>query len=218
MGVFTIMIIALWIFPILAVVASRSVIKKRVLSISLYAAAVIILAINIDLSTRWGELDCMLIFTLYFTLLMLSLHLYSFKNIIVKVIAGLSLFLSIALGCILGSVGLLALASIVSDFEPHRTIYLYNDYAYKQYSLGSAPGDYRGIKISIVKRPLWLPGLEYEIFSKTYDREYFPDKYPPADPKTYPTLYSDDFEVKFNSSSNKIILMDTVKKDTIQLK
>ncbi len=217
MGIFVILLIVLWIFPILAVVASRSAFKKKVLSISLYTAVVIVLGIITGLSTRWDVLDCILIFTLYFSLLMLLLHFYSFKNIVVKVAAGLSVLVSITFGYILGSVGILALGAITQNFDPERTLNMADDYTYKQYSLGMAPESYRGTKISIVKRPLWLPGLEYEVFTKTYDREYS-TQFIPADPKKYPTLYSDDFEVKYNSSSKTIILMDSVLKDNISLR
>lgn len=218
MGIFSIILIALWVFPILAVIASRSILKKRVLSISLYLASVIIFGVISGLSTRWDELDCFLIFTLYFSLLTLLLHFYSFKNIVVKVLAGFLLAFSLIVGYVSGSVGLLGVGLILNDFKVERTVYLSGDLVYKQYSLGSAPGDYRGIKLSIVKRPVWLPGLEYNVFTKTYNREYLSPHYSPTNTAAYPTLYSDDFEVKYNISSKTIILMDTITRDTINLK
>lgn len=218
MALFISIILSLWLYPIFAVVISGKAIGKRLLFISLSSAAVIIAGIITGLSTRWDEFDCFLIFTLYFSLLMLLLYFYSFKNKVIKVIAGLLVFFSLIVGYILGSVGVLGLAAIVSGFKPARTIDLGDAYMYKQFSLGMAPESYRGTKISILKRPVWLPGLEYEIFTKTYDREYFSDKYIPNNTSAYPTLYSDDFEVEFQPSNNRVILMDSVRQDTITLK
>lgn len=125
---------------------------------------------------------------------------------------------TLVIGYISGSVGLLGVALILNDFNVDRTIYLTEDIVYKQYSLGSAPGDYRGIEVSIVKRPLWLPGMEYEIFDKKYDVIFNYKKSDDVFKDSNPNLFSYDFAVKFNALNNTIILMDSIKKDTIHLK
>jgi len=217
MGLFIITLLSIWLFPILAIIGSRTSINKKIISTSLGSAAVILICIITGVSTRSDELDCFLFFTLYFSLSTLLLYFYSFKHQLVKILSAFILICILAIGYISGSVGVLGVGLILNDYKVKRTIFLTNNIVYKQYNLGSAPGDYRGIKTSIVKRPFWLPGLEYRTFSKTYDRDYFKDRLTKGK-NPYPTLYSDDFDVKFNASNKTIILMDTVKADTIYLK
>lgn len=223
MGMFSIILIALWLYPLLALfVINRTKrylhLRKKVLLISSGSALLILLSMIIGISTRSLAIDCFLASTIYLSLLLLLLHIYSLKNQLVKVLSGFILIGILVIGYVSGSVGLLGVGLILNDFKVDRTIYLTNDLAFKQYDLGSAPGNYRGIKVSIVKRPIWLPGLEYEVFNKKYDRVFNYKKSDGPVNKSYVALFSYDFPIKFNSSNKTLILMDSIKKDTIHLK
>jgi len=223
MSMFSVILIALWLYPILAVIVIKGTkryphLRKKIAIISSGSALFITLSMIVGISTRSSVFDCLVASTIYLSLLLVLLSIYSSKHQLLKIISGFILIFVLVIGYISGSVGLLGVGLILNDFQIERTIYLTNDIVFKQYNLGSAPGYYRGIKVSVAKRPIWLPFLEYEAFNKKYDRVFNYKKSDGPVKSSYAALFSDDFDVKFNSSNKTLILMDSIKKDTIHLK
>jgi hypothetical protein len=223
LDIFYIIIISLLLHPILAKTVLLSFKNnpkeiKKVIFAFVGSSLLIILSMILGVSTTSSTIDFILFFSVYFSISLLLLRLYSFKNKAVKIFAGVLQFCVFGIGYLSCTIGILGVGLISNDFRVDREIIFTDGIVYRQYSLGSAPGDYHGIQVSIQKRIKWLPGFEKEIFSKKYDLGFYHDSLSTtADQNKTPKLYSYNFKVKYLPISKQIVLLDSVKKDTVSL-
>lgn len=142
---------------------------------------------------------------------------YALKNIIVEIISGLLMFIVFGAGYLLSTIGVLGLAFILNDLAIDREMRLNNEITYKQYHLGNALSNYDLIEVSIYKKTWWLSGIEKKIATKKYDVDVTNNIGIVS--LTRPnTLHSYNFKVKHIASKKEVILLETLKGDTIVLK
>jgi hypothetical protein len=223
MDIFWILLVSLWFYPILAKLSlylTKGSLKARkyFIAIPLSIATIVLLSFLTGISTTSEDLDFFLISIIYLSVSQLLFLAYTFKNVVIKIISGFAMACVFFLGYTLSTIGFLGLGMIAMPLQTTRAVRLSDKLVFKQHNLGNAISDYRGIEITLFKNYAWLPGIERQIFEKSYNEDIlFKGEKVPANTKK-PTLYSNNFNISYIAAKQLVILSDSVKKDTIRLK
>jgi hypothetical protein len=213
-----IILFSLWFYPVFAKVSmvltkGDQYRRNRIAYISSGISGLVILAICFNISTTSLVVNYLLLSIIYYTISFLLLLAYSSKDKATKIISGIAMFCVFGLGYLVSTIGMLGVMMASGDAEPIRTIKFSDNIIYRQYGSGGATVDVNTITISICKTI--IPGLQREIVKKTYTEGYYIKGSPTND--TSPTLYSTDFSVKYNAEKQQVVLLDSVKKEIINL-
>ena len=174
MSAVLIITIALWTYPILAWLSIRHtkdnlLWRKRILLTPLVLSGLVILCATLNVSMISENANFLLCTIIYFSAAQLLLLLFTFKSVILKILAGLLMFCVFGAGYITSTVGLLGLMFIIEGIQTDKIIKLSDNLVYKQYDTGNALSDYRNIEIDIYRTSKWIPGFEKRIFTKRYN-------------------------------------------------
>jgi hypothetical protein len=164
-------LIAVWLWPISAFLLFRFLKERSFAKLVrwLWIGSLLILLIcRLGISTRNSELDWALLTLVLLTgFVTLWLGRRS-SNSEIKDFSGFGLVLAY-LGCIVfGSIGILGLLWSIGELEPEYTHHLSEDLILKEYRLGVAVSDYRGLGAEVVKLNSPLPGFERRIVHEEY--------------------------------------------------
>ncbi|MBL4677832.1 MAG: hypothetical protein JKY70_16760 [Mucilaginibacter sp.] len=172
------------------------------------------------IATVSSTFNGMMVTMLYLSTSQLLFLADTYKHLAAKIVTFILMIGVFGFGYLMSTIGIIGLGFIVAEIESDRVIHLDDHILYRQYYQGNALTDYRGIEVIISKKVKWLPLLTYDVLSKEYQMKFnYKKEIELAAPKKGESvLFSADFPVKYNADKKQIILLDSVRNDTIQLK
>ncbi|MBO6794098.1 MAG: hypothetical protein JJ895_09310 [Balneolaceae bacterium] len=193
---FTIILVAIWAYPILGFLLFQftkpnEVIRNRIIGTITVISFTAIIGYLVNVSTTSTELDW-LFFTIPYLLISILLWRAFYHN--TKAIKSLAVFgmaLIFGLGYFSGSLGILGIGLGIGDYQTDAETWYDTGFIYKETSLGNALADYRGKRVEISKTIPWLPIIEWEVKTK----EYFGR-----------AVYKNRLEVEFDSDKKEFYL------------
>lgn len=225
MALFIAVLIALLVYPVsgmlsISLTKQNLVLRKKLIAVPLIISLITLLGMLMGISTVSSTLNGILATVIYLSFSQLLFLIYSIKRLVIKITATVIMIAVFGLGYITATIGILGLGFVIGDIEPDRVISLNDGILYRQYNQGNAISDYRNIEIVISKKIKFLPFLAHDIFSKHYAEEFHYSNTVNLElqKKGEPALYSVDFPVKYNADKKQIVLLDSIKRDTIWLK
>lgn len=159
--------------------------------------------------TRWESANCIMFMQMYLAASLLLIFAYQQKHLIVKIISAVLMIALFGAGYLLSTIGILGLGFILGDIDADRSIPLTNSLTYKQYNRGNAISDYRNVEVSVRKTYKWLPFLESEVFTKTYNVYFIPEA--KATDLGKNEIYGYNFKVYYDKPRQQLILNDSLR-------
>ncbi len=209
MGIFNVIICALWVIPILGFLVfkwtkNQLKIRYSIVLVSVFLSILTFIGIALNVSFVSSLIDSILISNFY---LSLSLLLFWTQYQGKKALKYIGLFVMIivyVIGYFLSSFGLLALAFVIGDFEPNYEQSISKKLICKEYHYGMAIDDFRDREIQIHSTIDYLPFLEHKIKEKYYHNLITVDFKP--------------LQAIYDQEENKVILTAFVYKNDVKEK
>lgn len=162
---------ALWLFPVIAIIAIRKcwpnkAIIKRLLGIFTISSVVVIACMSLGISTSFSALNWIAFCSIYLTINLWLCTGCKHPNKWVKTPIKILTLIICAVGYLAGSIGVLGIGLVVGGYEPVAQQKVTSHIIYREYSLGNALTEGRGSRMSLYRTYFWLPFIEYEFFTK----------------------------------------------------
>jgi hypothetical protein len=166
-------LIALWTYPIIALIIVRRTkngptVRKKIILASLVVSMTALIGLLTHLSTTVSTIDWIFVTSIYFTISLLLWWTTSQTNIIIKVIGIIVMTFVFGLGYISGTVGALGVGFVTAEYSTDKEQWLEDGLIYKETALGNAIADYRGKRVEIYRTISWFPIIEWRIQHKEY--------------------------------------------------
>lgn len=173
MDEFSIILVALWTYPIIGyllfIITKKSkYLRKRVFQVIFIIAGLAILGLLTKISTTITKLDWIIVTFPFLAGTILLWWTQFQKKRIIKITGIIVLGIVFFLSYFTGTVGILGVGFVVAEYETNNETWFDNGLIYKETSLGNAISDYRGKRIEISRTIKWLPVIEWQIISKEY--------------------------------------------------
>jgi|GEM_PF-5143380 len=224
-----IIIVALWIFPVIAVITVRRLwlnkqLLKRLLLVFTASSLLVVVCMYLGISTSFSIVNWILFSSIYMTICLWFRTGGKHPNKWIKISIQLLTLIVWAIGYLSASLGALGIGFIVAECEPDVTQKVTNHIIYREYNLGNAISDWRGTRTSLYTTYTWLPFIEHKFFTKDYEDDVIDirmqQQLNASSSKNKNNSKKGAFDVMYNGQKNMILLqskIDDHKIDTIRL-
>ncbi len=168
-----IILFGLWIYPIICLILlwvtkNKSTVRKRLFYVAFILTGLTLFGLLTNVSTTLSELDWILVSIIYFSVSLVLWWTQFQTNKLLKIMGVISMIFIFGLGYFFGTVGVLGVGFVVSEYETDIEKWLGDGLIYKEFALGNAISDYRGKRIELYKTISWMPIIEWRIQKKEY--------------------------------------------------
>lgn len=165
-------IVVCWLYPIIGYILSKLVTKGYIRWQHIFLPLTIIafltlLGLTFNFSTTSQYIDWFLV-TLLYLLLSSTLWFACSKKGFLKALGIVFSTLTYGLGCYIGSFGLLGATFIIARYDCDKSIIIEKNIVYKEFKLGNAISDKRGVIVEIHRTIPILP-IEWLIHKVEYN-------------------------------------------------
>lgn len=148
---------------------SKPIMRRRILKICISTAAIVVLALALDISTTSELADWILASFIYFTFCILIWTAIYNRNSLLKGIGILCSVVVFGLALLSCTIGILGLGLILGEVIPDNRISLQDGIIVKEYHNGNAISDSRATTIAVFRTISWFPVVEWCKVKKRYE-------------------------------------------------
>ena len=168
-----IFLIALWTYPVIALVfirmtRTRPVLRKKVFRISIILLVLTCISLLTGVSTTSTLFDWVLLTNFYLLPCLLIFTMVESSILWTKVTGIISMIVVCTAGYLISTVGALGLGFALNEHTPDREEWVDDGYIVKEIILGNAISDHRGKRVEISRTCSWLPLFEIPVTQKEY--------------------------------------------------
>ncbi|HCW07501.1 MAG TPA: hypothetical protein DGG95_09080 [Cytophagales bacterium] len=172
MSAWLIVLISLWVFPIVTFFlvkwSKNSKIENKIIVIISGVILLTTISLLTEISTRSIETDWIFLTSYYLGICYFLWRIVNLKSKLVKILGYVLITITFSVGYLSGTIGVLGVGFVVSEFEPSKEDKLDSNLIYKETNLGNAVSHYRGIKVEIFKTFKYFPFLERRVSINKY--------------------------------------------------
>ena len=221
-------IISLWINPVLGfflirLTKKRLDIRQRMIQLFCGIIVLVLSCLATKISTPIIEIDWVFLGIFHLSICFFIWLGWSHKKLLVMIVSLIIMIHIFAAGYILSTVGLLGLGFITEEYQPTKSLRINSSTLYKEYTIGNAISSTRGINVCLYRNYYWFPFFERQFFEKEYigsDHKITNQKLNTPENSSVnntPSFYATNFNLKYDSINQEIILSTEDSRDTLHL-